>query len=47
MPDYSLPKAYDFKSTEQRIYYWWEKSGFFKPSNDPNEPDFDPGRNHS
>ena len=37
-----LPKAYDFKSTEQRIYAVWEKGGYFKPHNDPNKPDFDP-----
>ena len=37
-----LPKAYDFKSTEPRIYAMWEAGGFFKPSNDPNQPDFDP-----
>ena len=37
-----LPKAYDFKSTEPRIYEMWEKGGFFKPHNDPNKPDFDP-----
>ncbi|UCD41759.1 MAG: valine--tRNA ligase, partial [Chloroflexota bacterium] len=39
---FTLPKTYDFKSTEDRIYDWWEKEGFFKPSNDPNNPDFDP-----
>ena len=39
---YDLPKAYDFKSTEPRIYEMWEKGGYFKPSNDPNQPDFDP-----
>jgi valyl-tRNA synthetase len=39
---FTLPKAYDFKSTENRIYDWWEKEGFFGPSNDPNQPDFDP-----
>jgi valyl-tRNA synthetase len=39
-----LPKAYDFKSTETRIYQWWEEQGFFKPSNDPHEPGFDPSR---
>jgi valyl-tRNA synthetase len=44
MPDHTLPKTYDFKTTEQRIYDWWEKSGFFKPSNDPNRLDFDPGQ---
>jgi valyl-tRNA synthetase len=39
---YDLPKAYDFKSTEPRIYAMWEQGGYFKPSNDPNRPDFDP-----
>ena len=37
-----LPKAYNFKSTEPRIYAMWEAGGFFKPHNDPNNPDFDP-----
>ena len=37
-----LPKTYDFKSTEPRIYEMWEAGGYFKPWNDPNEPDFDP-----
>ena len=38
----TLPKTYNFQETEKRIYDWWEKEGFFKPSNDPNKPDFDP-----
>ncbi len=38
----TLPKAYDFQNTEKRIYEMWEKSGFFKPSNDPQKPGFDP-----
>jgi valyl-tRNA synthetase len=42
MTEYQLPKAYDFKSTEPRIYEMWEKGGYFKPSNDPNKPGFDP-----
>ena len=42
MAENTLPKTYDFKATEERIYQWWEQSGFFKPSNDPNEPSFDP-----
>jgi valyl-tRNA synthetase len=42
MTKQELPKAYDFKSTEQRIYAMWEQGGFFKPHNDPNKPDFDP-----
>ena len=41
MEKHNLPKAYDFKSTEQRIYSWWEESGYFQPSNDPAKPDFD------
>jgi valyl-tRNA synthetase len=41
---YDLPKAYDFKSTEPRIYALWEQGGYFKPSNDPNKPDFDPSK---
>src|SRR5262245_11704612 len=42
MTKQELPKAYDFKSTEPRIYAMWETGGFFKPHNDPNKPDFDP-----
>jgi valyl-tRNA synthetase len=43
MATHELPKTYDFHATEQRIYDWWEKSGYFQPANDPNEPGFDPG----
>jgi valyl-tRNA synthetase len=39
-----LPKAYDFKTTEQRLYQWWWERGYFKPSNDPNQPEHDPTR---
>lgn len=42
MTEHMLPKAYDFKSTEEKVYSWWENSGYFQPSNDPNKPDFDP-----
>lgn len=42
MSKVELPKAYDFKTTEPRIYAMWEKRGYFKPHNDPNKPDFDP-----
>ncbi len=42
MTKHELPKAYDFKSTEPRIYAMWEKGGYFKPHNDPNKPGFDP-----
>jgi valyl-tRNA synthetase len=44
MAEQTLQKTYDFQATEQRIYDWWEKNGFFKPSNDPNKPNFDPTR---
>ena len=37
-----LPKAYDFKSTEERLYDWWEKRGYFSPASDPQKPGFDP-----
>ncbi|MEW6241893.1 MAG: valine--tRNA ligase [Chloroflexota bacterium] len=42
MTRHELPKAYDFKSTEPRVYAMWEAGGYFKPWNDPNQPDFDP-----
>jgi valyl-tRNA synthetase len=42
MPEFNLPKTYDFKATEPRIYEWWQKNGYFKPANDPNLPDFHP-----
>jgi valyl-tRNA synthetase len=42
MTEYQLPKTYDFKSTEPRIYKMWEQGGYFRPSNDPHQPDFDP-----
>src|SRR5512147_2584786 len=42
MTKQELTKTYDFKSTEPRIYEMWQSGGFFKPSNDPNQPGFDP-----
>ena len=42
MTKHELPKTYNFKDTEERIYKMWEEGGYFKPHNDPNEPDFDP-----
>ncbi len=44
MTETTLSKAYDFKATESRIYERWEKQGYFKPANDPNQPGFDPSR---
>ena len=37
-----LPKAYDFKEYEEKIYQVWEEKGYFKPINDPNLPGHDP-----
>ncbi len=31
MSELTMPKTYDFKSTEQRLYAWWQKKGWFKP----------------
>jgi len=44
MVESALPKTYEFKTIEQRLYQWWEESGFFQPDNDPNRPGFDPNR---
>lgn len=30
-----MPKAYDFKSTEERLYQWWQENGWFKPEARP------------
>ena len=35
MSIYTLPKAYDFNSVEERIYDMWEKNGYFRPDIDP------------
>jgi valyl-tRNA synthetase len=32
MSVYDLPKVYDFKDVEDRLYAWWEEQGFFKPN---------------
>ena len=37
MSEYSLPKIYDFKSVEQRLYEWWEQKGYFQPEIVPGE----------
>lgn len=31
MIETQMPKTYDFASTEQRLYDWWWKNGWFKP----------------
>ncbi|MBI4758766.1 MAG: valine--tRNA ligase [Chloroflexi bacterium] len=35
-----MPKAYDPKKVESRLYEFWEKGGFFKPRIDPNKRPF-------
>ncbi len=32
-----MPKAYDFSSTEERLYEWWEENGWFKPEARPDD----------
>lgn len=44
MTEETLAKAYDFKSTEERLYKFWEENGYFKAQNDPHSPEFDPSR---
>lgn len=34
MTKYTIPKAYDFKSVEARLYEEWESKGYFKPVDD-------------
>ena len=31
MTESTMPKTYDPKSTEQRLYEWWESKGYFRP----------------
>ncbi len=42
MPETSMPKTYDFAATEQRLYEWWWRSGWFKPeaARDPSAAPF-------
>ncbi len=35
-----MPKAYEFRGTEEKLYQWWEESGWFKPEARP--PDAEP-----
>jgi valyl-tRNA synthetase len=44
MPAYLLPKTYDFKITENRIYTMWESNGYFRPTNDPSQDSFNPSK---
>src|SRR5512139_1289137 len=31
MSETAMPKTYDFAATEQRLYEWWWRNGWFKP----------------
>ncbi|MFV1859105.1 MAG: class I tRNA ligase family protein, partial [Anaerolineales bacterium] len=31
MADIQVNKAYDFSTVEERLYEWWEQSGYFRP----------------
>jgi valyl-tRNA synthetase len=44
MTQAEFPKTYDFASIERELYAWWEQNGWFKPTNDPNEPGHDASR---
>ena len=26
-----MPKTYEYSGTEERLYQWWEREGWFKP----------------
>ncbi len=39
-PARQLPKAYDPQEVEERLYRWWEKSGFFTPTPSRDKPSF-------
>ena len=39
-PADSLPKAYDPSGVERRLYEWWESSGFFRASPNPDKEPF-------
>ena len=40
MDERSLPKAYDFRGVEERLYAWWEASGYFRPRTDTSKSPF-------
>lgn len=40
MARFELPKTYDFRSTEERLYAWWESQGYFRPRVDPQQEPF-------
>ena len=40
MESQEMPKTYDPTTVEQRLYQWWEESGYFTPSIDPDAKPF-------
>jgi len=40
MANREMSRAYDPSSTEQRLYQWWEESGYFIPEIDPDKAPF-------
>jgi valyl-tRNA synthetase len=40
MENQAMPKTYDHRTVEERLYAWWESEGFFKPHIDPNKEPF-------
>ncbi len=40
MDEYALPKAYDFKAVEERLYQMWEEKGHFRPKVDTGQKPF-------
>ncbi len=42
MSTYELPSTFNFRELEPKIYQEWESRGYFRPTNDPNEPGHDP-----
>ncbi len=43
MTDTQMPKAYNPKETEETLYEWWEKEGFFRPETQTELGQADPG----
>src|SRR6185312_6959370 len=37
-----IPKTYEPGAVEQRLYRWWEESGYFKPRENPSDPNRQP-----
>ncbi len=40
METHEMPKNYDHRTVEERLYAWWESSGYFTPKIDPKKKPF-------